>query len=294
MLGILDGLIQKALIIFLCQYYSVICVKNKKGNHHFMRYFIHLAYRGTAYRGWQRQANLGSSVQQVLENTLGKMTGKTIGFMGCGRTDAGVHAIQYFGHFDYEETWTYDPIERLNRMLPKDISVYELIPVHDRAHSRYDAEKRSYEYHLHTEINPFLAPVSSFYNNITSLDIDAMKIATEGLKNLTDFRHLCLTPDKFNNTFCIMHEAEILVSDNGKQLCFRFTANRFLRSMIRIMVSRLLALGQGEISLDEFNDTSRNNQSFTFRTLAFPEGLHLSRIVYPYLERAPKRFLLLG
>ncbi len=259
-----------------------------------MRYFIHLAYRGTAYRGWQRQANSGPSVQQVFENALNKMTKKTISFMGCGRTDAGVHATQYFGHFDYDGEWNYDPIERLNRMLPSDISVYELIPVHDRAHSRFDAIKRSYEYHMHTEINPFLAPVSAYYNNITTLDIDSMKAAVEGLKNITDFRHLCLTPDKFHNTFCYMYEADILISEDGKQFCFRFTANRFLRSMIRIMVSRLLALGQGEITLEEFNDVTRNNQSFTFRTLAFPEGLHLTRIVYPSLEREPKRFVLLG
>ena len=91
-----------------------------------------------------------------------------------------------------------------------------------------------------------------------------------------------------------MYEADILISEDGKQFCFRFTANRFLRSMIRIMVSRLLALGQGEITLEEFNDVTRNNQSFTFRTLAFPEGLHLTRIVYPYLEREPKKFVLLG
>lgn len=258
-----------------------------------MRYFIHLAYRGTAYHGWQRQTNSGPSVQQVLENALNKMTKKAISFMGCGRTDAGVHATQYFGHFDYEEEWSYDPIERLNRILPKDISVYELIPVHERAHSRYDAERRSYEYHLHTQINPFLSPVSAFYNNISVLDIESMKIAIEGLKNITDFRHLCLTPDKFSNTFCLMHEANIIVSDDGKQLCFQFTANRFLRSMIRIMVSRLLALGQGEITLEEFNDVTRNNQSFSFRTLAFPEGLHLSRVEYPYLKRTPKKIMLL-
>ncbi len=84
-----------------------------------MRYFMHLAYRGTAFSGWQRQSNTEKSIQALLENTLEKMTGQPITIMGCGRTDSGVHAMQYFAHFDCDEGWSYDPVERLNRMLPQ-------------------------------------------------------------------------------------------------------------------------------------------------------------------------------
>lgn len=257
-----------------------------------MRYFLHLAYRGTQYHGWQRQKNTSNSVQQILEDTLHKMTGHPIGIMGCGRTDTGVHAMQYFAHFDYGQVWTYDTVERLNRMLPQDIAVYDIIQVHKEAHTRYDATSRSYEYHMHLEKNPYLAPVSA-YTRVSGIDFDAVKKGLEFIRNLQDFRHLCLTPDRYKNTFCTIYKAEINVSDDGKRICFRFTANRFLKSMIRIIVARLIALGEGKISMSVFENINLGNQKLRFRTLAFPQGLHLSKIIYPYLERDIKTTFLL-
>lgn len=255
-----------------------------------MRYFIHLAYRGTAFSGWQRQSNTEKSIQALLEKTLEKMTGQPISIMGCGRTDTGVHAMQYFAHFDYGDEWNYDPVERLNRMLPQDISIYEVISVHDRAHSRYDAIKRSYEYHLHQQPNPFLAPFSTYYM-LDELDIGAIRSGLDIIRSIDDFRHLCLTPDRFKNTLCTMYQAELSVSEDGMRLCFRFTANRFLKSMIRIIVSRLLALGEGKITLTQFEDINTGNQQLRYRTLAFPQGLHLTKVIYPYLERDVRSFL---
>ncbi|MBK8626299.1 MAG: tRNA pseudouridine synthase A [Saprospiraceae bacterium] len=255
-----------------------------------MRYFMHLAYRGTAFSGWQRQSNTEKSIQALLENTLEKMTGQPITIMGCGRTDSGVHAMQYFAHFDCDESWSYDPVERLNRMLPQDVSIYEMIPVHERAHTRYDAIKRSYEYHLHLQPNPFLAPFSAYYM-LEELDIAAMRSGLDRIREIEDFRHLCLTPDRFKNTLCKMYQADLTVSEDGLRLCFSFTANRFLKSMIRIIVSRLLALGEGKITLTQFEDINTGNQQLRYRTLAFPQGLHLTKIIYPYLERDVKSYI---
>jgi len=257
-----------------------------------MRYFLHLAYRGTAYHGWQKQLNTNQSIQHIIEDRLHHMTGETMSLMGCGRTDTGVHAMQYFAHFDYEKEWEYDPIERLNRMLPEDISVYELIPVDKRAHSRYDAIERSYEYHLHLERNPYLSPLSTYVIQ-AGYNFDLVKAGLNVLLETTDFQHLCLTPDKFKNTLCKLTVAELEISDDEKRMCFHFTANRFLRSMIRIIVARLLALGAGKITFDEFIDTSKGNQKFKFRPLAYPQGLHLTKIIYPYLERDVKASFLL-
>ncbi|MBK8517674.1 MAG: tRNA pseudouridine(38-40) synthase TruA [Saprospiraceae bacterium] len=252
-----------------------------------MRYFLHLAYLGTAYNGWQKQINTQLCVQQILENALQKMTGEGMSVMGCGRTDTGVHAKQFFAHFDYEPNWNYDPVERLNRMLPDDISVFEIIPVEKRAHTRYDATFRSYEYHVHLEKNPYLARIST-YLDTKKLDFEAIRKGLESIRNTTDFRHLCLTPDRYKNTICRISVAELEVSADSKMICFRFTANRFLKSMIRIMVARLIALGEGKIDLDTFADAQQGNQKLRFRTLAFPCGLHLSKVVYPYLEREVK------
>jgi tRNA pseudouridine38-40 synthase len=257
------------------------------------RYFVHLAYKGTAYRGWQRQAPHPDQkcIQQVIEDSLYKMTKYRLGFMGCGRTDVGVHAMQYFGHFDYKGEWLFDPIERLNRMLPNDIRLYELIPVDRKCHTRYDAIRRTYEYHMHLEENPFLTPISTYYRT-GKLDFAKMEAGMNFLATVTDFRHLCLTPDKFENTRCTMFEAVMRVTEDEKRIVFRFTANRYLKSMIRLMIARLVALGEGAINMDEFSDCTKNNQQFAFRTLAFPQGLYLTKVVYPYLERETKMNIL--
>ena len=257
-----------------------------------MRYFLHLAYLGTAYKGWQKQSNTDLSIQTILEKAIQKMTGGKMSLMGCGRTDGGVHAKQFFAHFDYAGVWTYDPVERLNLMLPHDIAIFEIIEVDSRAHTRYDAVSRSYEYHIHFERNPYLEPFSSYFA-VKILDLEVIKKGLHVIKNLEDFRHLCLTPDKFKNTICSIYKADFELSSDGKRMCFRFTANRFLKSMIRIIVARLMALGEGKIDIETFVDTNLSNQKLRFKSLANPQGLHLCKVIYPYLERDVKATFLL-
>jgi len=170
--------------------------------------------------------------------------------------------------------------------------VYELIAVDKRAHSRYDATERSYEYHIHLEKNPYLSLYSNYVLH-SGYDYDLIRSGLYVLLETKDFRHLCLTPDKFKNTLCRLSVATLDISEDGQRWCFRFTANRFLKSMIRIIVARLLALGEGKISFEEFSDTSKGNQMFKFRPLAYPQGLHLTKIVYPYLEKDVKASFLL-
>ncbi|MBP6448411.1 MAG: tRNA pseudouridine synthase A [Saprospiraceae bacterium] len=249
-----------------------------------MRYFIHLAYKGTFYRGWQRQINTEYSIQQILENAITKMTGTTTTIMGCGRTDAGVHAMQYFAHFDYEGVWAYDPVERLNRVLPDDISVFEIIEMPERAHSRYDAIKRSYEYHVHFEKNPYLETFSYYARDIKP-DVEMMQKGLQYLKETEDFRYMCLTPDRVNNTLCTIYEASAEMIEDNKRLILKFTANRFLKSMIRIITGRLLALSTGKMSWYTFVNVSSGKEKLKFNLMAHPNGLHLTKVVYPYLDK---------
>lgn len=248
-----------------------------------MRYFIHLAYKGTAYRGWQKQSTTDLGIQQILESCLSKMTGKDISIMGCGRTDAGVHAMQFFAHFDLNVDWSYDPVERLNRMLPDDISVFELIPVEPRAHSRYDAIRRSYEYHIHFIKNPYLAQFSFYLSEVP--DFELIRKGLDIILKMEDFRYFCLTPDRVKNTKCTIYDASIHVSEDRNSIIIRFTANRFLKSMIRIITGYLLELGSGKIDLETFEAISEGKVMLKYPVIAYPHGLHLSRVVYPYLER---------
>jgi tRNA pseudouridine38-40 synthase len=172
--------------------------------------------------------------------------------------------------------------------LPDDISVYEVLPVHPNAHARYDAIKRSYEYHLHLDPHPFLSIFSSLHTK-SLIAIEKMEIGLASLLKIDDFRYLCLAPDRSKNTLCKIYEASLEVSTDQKRFVFNFTANRFLKSMIRIIVGRLLLVGEGKISLKEFDDLNTGKMKLPYPVIAFPQGLHLTKIEYPYLTRQVKR-----
>nr|HPH46379.1 tRNA pseudouridine synthase A [Chryseolinea sp.] len=138
-----------------------------------MRYFFHIGYHGHFYRGWQRQPNV-RNVQHVIETTLTNILKTPTSAMGCGRTDAQVHASQFFFHTDVQNAWDYDLMFRVNKALPDDIAVFEIIPVEENQHARFDATLRTYDYFIHTYKDPFLTTLSSFYL-LKNLNIDKMK-----------------------------------------------------------------------------------------------------------------------
>ena len=121
------------------------------------RYFIELAYDGTRYHGWQVQQN-AVSVQELLNKALATLLRQPVETIGCGRTDTGVHAKEFFAHVDVEtidhRPWTMDK-RGLNALLPHDIAIKRIIPVHADAHARFDATLRSYQYHIHFTKDPF-------------------------------------------------------------------------------------------------------------------------------------------
>jgi tRNA pseudouridine38-40 synthase len=231
-------------------------------------------------------------IQEVIQNTLSKITGTKTMIMGCGRTDAGVHAAQYFFHFDGDDHYEYDWVERMNRNLPDDIVVFDLLPApHAKAHTRYDATSRTYHYHLHHEAHPYYAHISTVCPLI-GLDIESMMTAIASLVGIVDCAHLCIAPERVDNTICQISVAEILLSDDGKRMQISITANRFLKSMIRIIVARMLAVGEGRITIDDFKSTMTNTQLFKWRKLAPPQGLHLVKIEYPYFDIATRQYYL--
>ncbi|HRO09475.1 MAG TPA: tRNA pseudouridine synthase A [Saprospiraceae bacterium] len=252
-----------------------------------MRYMLHLAYVGTRYTGWQRQATQYDNVQSVLEKHLSGILGHHTTLNGCGRTDAGVHAIQYFAHFDTDRTLDFDVVARCNHILPQDIRIYDIIPVHELAHARFDAIERSYIYHIHTHPNPYTQPYSTWYL-ADYLNIGIMQEGLAALVKMHDFRYLCRTPDRVGNTVCSLTEAALYYDAIQSTLLFRFTANRFLKSMIRMMVARIIELGTKRISMDIFLDINEGRARLPYPTVAYPQGLHLYKIRYPYLDLEPK------
>jgi len=247
-----------------------------------LRYFFHIGFDGHQYRGWQRQAQV-NSVQQVVETVLSEMLKEPVTVMGCGRTDAQVHASQFFFHLDIKNTWDYDLVFRLNKMLPDDIAIYEIIPVEENQHARFDAIQRRYDYFIHTYKDPHLNNISTWYPE-KNLNLDLMKKAVDLLTKYNDFRAFCKSPDTYLHTICKVSSATLFTDAQGDRLRFQISADRFLGRMIRLIVGKLIKLGKGELSLDEFESHLITKQPPVILEVAHPQGLFLSKVTYPYLD----------
>lgn len=245
-----------------------------------------MAFNGRNYRGWQRQAK-ALNVQQVVEDTLSKILKEPIVTTGCGRTDAQVNASQFFFHADIDQAWDFDLLFRLNKTLPDDIAVYDVIPVGPKQHARYDAVARTYDYFIHTYKDPFLGGGSSLYRE-RNLDLDKMKQAINLLTQYNDFRALCKTPNNNRTTICNIKSANLFTDDQGDRLRFQITADRFLGRMIRIIVGKLLLIGKDQLSVDEFESYLITKQTPEFLNPAHPQGLYLSKVTYPFLDLPPR------
>lgn len=250
--------------------------------HTHTRFFFHMAYHGANYHGWQRQPGC-ISVQETLETVLASVLKQETPVFGCGRTDAGVHAIQYVFHADLVLPADFDLLHRLNHALPPDMVLFSIQPVAARAHARFDATRRTYDYFLHTNKNPFLTGRSAFYPD-RNLNIQLMHEAVQLLPQYTDYYAFCKSPNQFAHTLCAVYSATLTVDPGGERLRFQICANRFLKGMIRIIMGRLLEVGTGKLSVSAFEAHLRDKKPPKMKTPAYPEGLYLSKIEYPYLE----------
>lgn len=251
-----------------------------------MRYFFHIGYRGANYHGWQQNSNV-ISVQQVIEEKISQVLKIPVVINGCGRTDAQVNASQFFFHADINATCDETFFFRLNRILPDDIAVFDVIPMDGLPHARFDAIQRCYDYFIHTYKDPFLSSCSSQFLGL-NMDFDKLGKATALLTKYNDYRPFCTSPDKNEHTICHVSEARWLKSKDGKQLRFHISSNRFLTKMIRIIVGQLVNVGTGQLSVDEFENYLEKKETPKILDLAPPRGLYLSKVIYRYLDLAPK------
>ncbi|HTH81748.1 MAG TPA: tRNA pseudouridine synthase A [Mucilaginibacter sp.] len=251
-----------------------------------MRYFLHIGYHGTNYSGWQKHPGV-LNVQEVLETALSGLLKTAIIINGCGRTDAQVHASQFFFHMDVEKEWKFDLFFRLNKILPDDIAVFDIIPMDGLPHARFDAIQRTYDYFIHTYKDPFLGAYSSLYLE-PYLDLDKMKAAVALLPLYNDYRGFCKSPDRNDHTICNVTSAALFVDSSGDRLRFNISANRFLSKMIRIIMGRLLDIGKGKMSVDEFESHLISKETPKVIIPAYPQGLYLSKVTYPYLDLPPR------
>jgi len=251
-----------------------------------LRYFFHIGYNGHRYHGWQKHSP-HLTIQEVLEENISKVLKMPTTIIGCGRTDAQVHALQYFFHIEIPSDWDFDLAFRLNKILPEDISVYDIIKVENNAHAQFDATKRTYDYFIHTSKNPFLNQFSTYYSG-KNLQIEKIEEAISLLTKYNDYKAFCKSPDKYENTICNVTEAEIFSNAEKDKFRIRISSNRFLRGMMRVIVAKLLEVGNVSLKVSEFEELLKAKQFTPNLEFADPQGLYLSNVLYPYLNLPAK------
>lgn len=264
------------------------------------RYFIELSYDGTPYHGWQIQPN-ADTVQEHLDKALSVYFRQPVNTLGCGRTDTGVHASQFYAHFDLHAEAVEpdkaaegasgipaskqpDPllsVNGINALLPYQIAVKRVFEVENAAHARFDATARAYHYHIHFHKDPFKLDRSWLHKG--KLDMDAMNQAAEILLAYTDFSCFSKAHTQTFTNNCKITEAFFEEMEDGA-LRFTIRADRFLRNMVRAIVGTLIRIGKNELNLAQFKQIieSRNRSNAGQSVPAC--GLYLVNVIYPFVK----------
>lgn len=243
------------------------------------RFFIHLAFDGSHYCGWQRQEN-APTIQGDIENALSLLLKAKTGVVGCGRTDTGVHAREFYAHFSHpglSPEQAKEIAHRLNRILPEDIVIYSIFPVNADAHARFSAVSRTYRYYISLQKNPFAK--SYRWSRPRQPDIEKMNNAAKQLTGTQDFSSFAKLHAQTATNICTVSQAywELHESD----LIFTITADRFLRNMVRAVVGTLWKLGTGQTDLEGFIETMQKKDRSAAGMSVPACGLFLEKVVYP-------------
>lgn len=242
------------------------------------RYFVELAFNGTAFHGWQIQPG-ADTVQETLNMAIGTLTGQPVNLVGCGRTDAGVHSSHFVAHFDVGEPVADCSLLtcRLNRMVNKPVRIDRIVPVDAGFHARFHALSRTYHYLISKGKDPFMKDFS--WNFSLPVDVRAMNDACRILIGKNDFTSFSKLHTDVKTNNCEVFEA--YWSEHPGFLVFRIRADRFLRNMVRAIVGTLIEVGKGKIKPGDVEmillakDRSKAGMSVPAK------GLYLTRVEYP-------------
>lgn len=246
---------------------------------------LELAYCGTAYAGWQRQPN-AVSVEETIDGALSTILGTEIKLVGCGRTDAGVHASDYVAHFDFDGELPPRFVGRLNRYLPVDIAIYGISEVPMELHARFSATGRSYRYRISPRKDPFRPNTVAWIPAYGDLDHELMREAAALIPEYGEFATFCKTNNDAFTMRCTVTESEWSFQPDKWE--YRISANRFLRGMVRLIVGMCLQVGSGKLSIERLRE-ALDRQERLPRPLSAPAaGLFLTAVRYPGRTDWPK------
>lgn len=241
------------------------------------RYFTEISYNGTRYAGWQRQPN-AMTVQEEIENKLSTVLNIDTPIIGCGRTDSGVHASQYFFHFDYDQLLPDELPRRLNRMLGNDILIKDIHPVPTDQHARFNATARTYRYYLTRNKSPFQHEIKTRYPQFHLIDTSLLHACSAIILSHSEFFPFCKSNSDAETMTCQIMESTWSIHPD--EYIYKIKANRFLRGMVRLIVGMSIRVAIGEIPIKDveraLKDQSRLEKSWS----APASGLFLEEVCY--------------
>ncbi|WP_265429668.1 tRNA pseudouridine(38-40) synthase TruA [Chryseobacterium sp. YIM B08800] len=243
-----------------------------------MRYFIEFSYNGKNYFGYQIQPK-DISVQEELERALSTILREEIKTTGAGRTDTGVHAKKMFAHFETDQVLSEHLSHKLNSFLPADILIKRIFEVKNDFHARFDATFRTYEYYISLEKNPFTQD-SAWQHWRKPLDIHKMNEACKILFEYEDFTSFAKLHTDNKTNLCKIYKAEW--EQNGTELKFTVSANRFLRNMVRAIVGTMVEVGSGKIQPEDMRKVIENKNRNSAGTSAPAHALFLVDVGYEF------------
>lgn len=242
------------------------------------RLLLSIQYDGTAYHGWQVQAN-ALSVQEVFQDAVEKVFGKRLDVKGCSRTDSGVHANRYCLTLDTDMNISEEGVVMaLNAQLPADIAVVDCREVPFDFHPRYSCTKKQYVYKIYNGSvrNPFLRNTAYYYRY--PIDVDLLHTAAQSFCGTHDFAGFCSVKSDVEDTVRTVYRAE--VKRDGDIVLFLFEADGFLYNMVRIMVGTLLFVNEGKIAPETLPDVIASKDRSRAGRTAQPQGLYLNKVYY--------------
>jgi tRNA pseudouridine38-40 synthase len=246
-----------------------------------LRYRGKVAYNGSRFSGFQRQAPGILTIQEELEKALQAITGQHITVIGAGRTDSGVHALGQVISFDCP--WRH-PVEALRRainaQLSPEIVLWDLQIAPANFHPRFSALRRTYAYHFYTapHRNPLKDSLSWYIG--PKLNFGPMQSAARSLLGRQDFATFGTAPQGGPNTIRTVYLAHIKRGRDGDHQ-FRIQADAFLAHMVRNIMGSLMAVGWGDWSLPQFAAALAAKQRAACAKMAPPHGLVLESVQYP-------------
>ena len=249
------------------------------------RLFFKICYNGTNHSGWQKQPN-APTIQADIEDLFHTLYQKEIEVVGCGRTDAGVHASTYYFHSEVPDTLSKeDLLYKLNRMSKSHLAFNEVFEVTSDAHARFDAFQRSYHYNLSLEKNPF--ELSYHLPSRKNFDLKKLNDAAATLLQYKDFFPVCKTNSEVKNYRCELTQSKWVQKDENNYV-YHVTSNRFLRGMVRLIVGMCINHMNGLIDLEEIHSAMKQQRRFNRDLSVPPDGLFLNQVLYP--ESIYKKF----